>query len=226
MAAGPSCRRNGGGHFPREARLSLAAGFIACLCRPSWLHSASDSGLLGPVLGFGEVAERLNAPHSKCGMGASPSGVRIPPSPPKQPYAQPAHRAVLFCRGAGFRTQMPGARNGSADRKFPSYAESTARHSQRAADYPTSGEGSAALSRSSATAAAGARPGPPAHRPEAARANDVIHRRRHSWPLHAWASRFRRPFKMQSRHVAKCYRYLKWLTSRINCERGMQCASA
>jgi hypothetical protein len=30
----------------------------------------------------GEVAERLNAPHSKCGMGASPSGVRIPPSPP------------------------------------------------------------------------------------------------------------------------------------------------
>ena len=31
----------------------------------------------------GEVAEWLNAPHSKCGMGASPSGVRIPPSPPE-----------------------------------------------------------------------------------------------------------------------------------------------
>lgn len=30
----------------------------------------------------GEVAEWLNAPHSKCGMGASPSGVQIPPSPP------------------------------------------------------------------------------------------------------------------------------------------------
>ena len=30
----------------------------------------------------GQVAERLNVPHSKCGMGASPSGVRIPPCPP------------------------------------------------------------------------------------------------------------------------------------------------
>lgn len=30
----------------------------------------------------GEVAERLIAPHSKCGMGANPSGVQIPPSPP------------------------------------------------------------------------------------------------------------------------------------------------
>ncbi len=34
------------------------------------------------VLGIGEVAEWLNAPVSKTGMGASPSGVRIPPSPP------------------------------------------------------------------------------------------------------------------------------------------------
>jgi hypothetical protein len=32
---------------------------------------------------FGEVAEWLNAPHSKCGIGASLSGVRIPPSPPR-----------------------------------------------------------------------------------------------------------------------------------------------
>src|SRR3954468_15718582 len=30
----------------------------------------------------GEVAERLNAPHSKCGIRATVSGVRIPPSPP------------------------------------------------------------------------------------------------------------------------------------------------
>lgn len=35
-----------------------------------------------PTTHRGEVAEWLNAPHSKCGMGASPSGVRIPPSPP------------------------------------------------------------------------------------------------------------------------------------------------
>src|ERR1700757_1509561 len=30
----------------------------------------------------GEVAERLKAPHSKCGIRATVSRVRIPPSPP------------------------------------------------------------------------------------------------------------------------------------------------
>src|SRR5580698_6941798 len=30
----------------------------------------------------GEVAEWSNAPHSKCGIRATVSGVRIPPSPP------------------------------------------------------------------------------------------------------------------------------------------------
>jgi hypothetical protein len=34
------------------------------------------------VATHGEVAEWLKAPHSKCGIGASLSGVRIPPSPP------------------------------------------------------------------------------------------------------------------------------------------------
>src|SRR5438309_1969501 len=33
----------------------------------------------------GEVAEWLNAPHSKCGIRATVSGVRIPPSPPVPP---------------------------------------------------------------------------------------------------------------------------------------------
>src|SRR5579864_2465045 len=32
----------------------------------------------------GEVAEWLNAPHSKCGIRATVSGVRIPPSPPPE----------------------------------------------------------------------------------------------------------------------------------------------
>ena len=32
---------------------------------------------------YGEVAERLNAPHSKCGIRVTVSGVRIPPSPPR-----------------------------------------------------------------------------------------------------------------------------------------------
>src|ERR1700733_5460905 len=37
----------------------------------------------------GEVAEWLNAPHSKCGIGASLSGVRIPPSPPRHSTFSP-----------------------------------------------------------------------------------------------------------------------------------------
>src|SRR5690606_15826069 len=35
-----------------------------------------------PFRSRGEMAERLNAPHSKCGIGATLSGVRIPLSPP------------------------------------------------------------------------------------------------------------------------------------------------
>ena len=35
---------------------------------------------------LGEVAEWLKAPHSKCGIRATVSGVRIPPSPPKPEY--------------------------------------------------------------------------------------------------------------------------------------------
>src|SRR6478672_6021479 len=51
----------------------------------------------------GEVAEWLNAPHSKCGIGASLSGVRIPPSPPK-PYPPPfadIHKMLRKARSAG-----------------------------------------------------------------------------------------------------------------------------
>lgn len=48
----------------------------------------------------GEVAEWSNAPHSKCGIGASLSGVRIPPSPPSNlgqcvsPGGQPSQSAI------------------------------------------------------------------------------------------------------------------------------------
>lgn len=54
-------------------RKPLPAAETAAMNRPR-LNSANRPR--------GEVAEWLNAPHSKCGMGASPSGVRIPPSPP------------------------------------------------------------------------------------------------------------------------------------------------
>ncbi len=57
--------------------LSHAATIAMCAPAPATAHAPR-----------GEVAEWLNAPHSKCGMGASPSGVRIPPSPPVQPVVQ------------------------------------------------------------------------------------------------------------------------------------------
>jgi hypothetical protein len=46
-------------------------------CSPlaPWLNTSAPRAA-------GEVAERLNAPHSKCGIRVTVSGVRIPPSPP------------------------------------------------------------------------------------------------------------------------------------------------
>src|SRR5262249_19194920 len=44
------------------------------------LHTRAT--LMGQPRYSGEVAEWLNAPHSKCGIRATVSGVRIPPSPP------------------------------------------------------------------------------------------------------------------------------------------------
>ena len=45
-------------------------------------YGLNDASLFRPP---GEVAERLKAPHSKCGIRATVSRVRIPPSPP--PFA-------------------------------------------------------------------------------------------------------------------------------------------
>src|SRR5574339_316355 len=54
-----------------------------CLSWRAWLHSAVRSGpFKGRIRAPGEVAEWLKAPHSKCGILARVSGVRIPPSPP------------------------------------------------------------------------------------------------------------------------------------------------
>ena len=54
----------------------------------------------------GEVAEWLNAPVSKTGMGRSPSRVRIPPSPPP-PNA--AERIFGACVGGRRTTERRGA---------------------------------------------------------------------------------------------------------------------
>jgi hypothetical protein len=47
----------------------------------------------------------LNAPHSKCGIGASLSGVRIPPSPPRH--------IEIICF-SNFLAPVPGLTNGGA----------------------------------------------------------------------------------------------------------------
>src|SRR4051794_29249835 len=57
-------------------------GPAPCLARHPRLELARTAGEESPQMAPGEVAEWSNAPHSKCGIGASLSGVRIPPSPP------------------------------------------------------------------------------------------------------------------------------------------------
>src|SRR5437763_14642612 len=50
--------------------------------RPRLELAATVGRTIQLIMAPGEVAEWSNAPHSKCGIGASLSGVRIPPSPP------------------------------------------------------------------------------------------------------------------------------------------------
>ena len=59
----------------------LSRGSPHVIARANHIRRAAHSPFLRP----GEVAEWLKAPHSKCGIGASLSGVRIPPSPPLVP---------------------------------------------------------------------------------------------------------------------------------------------
>ncbi len=72
------------------------------LCRASLQQLAM--ALVHRPCDRGEVAEWLKAPHSKCGIRATVSGVRIPPSPPssrRKPRQRPQRRQIfsLFQRG-------------------------------------------------------------------------------------------------------------------------------
>ncbi len=49
----------------------------------SYLPAIYLNGVGFFIFSQGEMAEWLKAPHSKCGIGATLSGVRIPLSPPK-----------------------------------------------------------------------------------------------------------------------------------------------
>ena len=57
----------------------------------------TDAPVIRKSNGDGEVAERLNAPVLKTGMGASPSWVRIPPSPPLPPKSLPQYKSRSAC---------------------------------------------------------------------------------------------------------------------------------
>src|SRR5204863_10195599 len=109
-------------NFP--ASISITRHGTACLYKPHWRsHPSPALALFGRVkfapsppclpsrprleltatvgrtiqliMAPGEVAEWSNAPHSKCGIGASLSGVRIPPSPPVRIFT--SFQAVSLC---------------------------------------------------------------------------------------------------------------------------------
>src|SRR5258706_2815825 len=74
--------------------------FAPCLARHPRLELRPTEGGRPPQLAPGEVAEWSNAPHSKCGIGASLSGVRIPPSPPFLRNSSPQYPIVRIYRKA------------------------------------------------------------------------------------------------------------------------------
>src|SRR4051794_2804520 len=74
--AGTASPRHGTAARPPAALVSAAPLYYDCARCPR----GCESPFAAPD---GEVAEWLNAPHSKCGIRASVSGVRIPPSPPQ-----------------------------------------------------------------------------------------------------------------------------------------------
>ncbi len=74
----------------------------ACLVCYASIESANSprtiSALSQPR---GEVAEWLKAPHSKCGIRVTVSGVRIPPSPPRERASSPQSRTARRVRAFG-----------------------------------------------------------------------------------------------------------------------------
>ena len=73
---------SGDDRVPVRARPLTACGTAHPMLLPPPTTGAPAPRAPARHLGFGEVAEWLNAPHSKCGIGATLSGVRISPSPP------------------------------------------------------------------------------------------------------------------------------------------------
>src|SRR5437660_8349243 len=70
-----------GAGIPRKNEVDCPPSLQSCFALQASLDICRRGGL-PRARRYGEVAEWLNAPHSKCGIRATVSGVRIPPSPP------------------------------------------------------------------------------------------------------------------------------------------------
>src|SRR5262249_3797140 len=69
-------------------------------------NSARHEGHCVVLWRVGEVAEWLNAPHSKCGIRATVSGVRIPPSPPRATFALLRQSSRTFIKSLAQRAKL------------------------------------------------------------------------------------------------------------------------
>lgn len=91
-------------------RRNLGPARKPCLNAPSRSAMSRFASTAGDALAHrscdrGEVAEWLKAPHSKCGIRATVSGVRIPPSPPSSRSRQA--RFAQRLRWGGLRPVAP-----------------------------------------------------------------------------------------------------------------------
>jgi hypothetical protein len=100
-----------------DMRLGGRSSVLIARARACYLAlAAAKHASLAP----GEVAEWLKAPHSKCGIRATVSGVRIPPSPPHRrddsvSRSLPLGRRALCGRGV-IRRRRSSMRRRSAGR--------------------------------------------------------------------------------------------------------------
>ncbi len=81
---------------PCGGSLATALRCSALVSKRGLRYIPPTEGASSPRCGHGEVAEWLKAPHSKCGVRATVSGVRIPPSPPL--HCSPLYPTVRFRR--------------------------------------------------------------------------------------------------------------------------------
>src|SRR3954470_3941488 len=89
-----------------------------------YYDSAHTTGAVSSRAPDGEVAEWLNAPHSKCGIRATVSGVRIPPSPPASLIF------LLYLENMGSKCEFPRKIGGFSSRNRTRRTSPTARRGE------------------------------------------------------------------------------------------------